>query len=248
MSNESDASMKSRPLIIALIVAAVVIAGVAIYFIPRSEPTVLPTAGAPEATPEEAAPPAVAETPAAPTAEGDDLMVAGPLGEKWLGSADAPVTIIEYASMTCSHCQRFHTTTYPTLKTKYIDTGKVRFIFREFPLDSLAAGAIMLARCAPGDNYFPIVELLFEHQREWAFVEKPLDALFGFMRQAGFTQESFRACLSNQEVLDGVSWVRDRAAEKFGVESTPSFFINGKKYAGALEIEELDKIIEPLLN
>jgi protein-disulfide isomerase len=237
--------MKNRPLVIAIVVAAIVVAGVAIYFLTRSEPTVLPTTEAP-ATPGAPSPPATSEVPT-PPATGGDLMQAGPLGEKALGREDAPVTIIEYASMTCSHCARFATATYPTLKTKYIDTGKVRFIFREFPLDSLAAGAIMLARCAPNDGFFPLVELMFERQREWAFVEKPLDALFALVRQAGFTQESFRACLGNQQILDGVSWVRDRGAE-FGVESTPTFFINGQKHAGALTVEEIDKLIEPLLN
>jgi protein-disulfide isomerase len=238
--------MKNRPIIIAIIVAAIVIAGVAIYFLTRSEPSVLPSTEAPTTPGTPSAPPATSETPAPPVA-GGEIMQAGPLGEKALGREDAPVTIIEYASMTCSHCARFATATYPTLKTKYIDTGKVRYIFREFPLDSLAAGAVMLARCAPEDRYFPLVELLFERQREWAFVEKPLDALFALVRQAGFTQESFRACLGNQEILDGVSWVRDRGAE-FGVESTPTFFINGQKHSGALTIEELDKVIEPLLN
>jgi protein-disulfide isomerase len=234
--------MKNRPIIIAIIAAAIVVAAVAIYFLTRSEPTVLPSTEAPTTD----GAPTTSETPVAPSTEGG-LMQAGPLGEKALGAEDAPVTMIEYASMTCSHCARFATTTYPTLKTKYIDTGKVRFIFREFPLDSLAAGAVMLARCAPNDGYFPLVELLFERQREWAFVEKPLDALFGLVRQAGFTQESFRACLGDQQILDGISEVRDRGAE-FGVESTPTFFINGQKHSGALTIEELDKLIEPLLN
>jgi protein-disulfide isomerase len=227
-------------------VAAIVVAAVAIYFLTRSEPTVLPSTEAPTTPGEPSAPPATSETPTPPAA-GGELMQAGPLGEKALGAEDAPVTIIEYASMTCSHCARFATTTYPTLKTKYIDTGKVRFIFREFPLDSLAAGAVMLARCAPNDGYFPMVELLFEHQREWAFVEKPLDALFGLVRQTGFTQESFRACLGNQQILDGITEVRDRG-DKLGVESTPTFFINGQKHSGVLSIEELDKLIEPLLN
>jgi protein-disulfide isomerase len=238
--------MNNRNIIIALIVAAIVVAGVAIYFITRSEPTVLPSTEAPTTPGAPSTPPAASETPTPPAA-GGELMQAGPLGEKALGRADAPVTIIEYASMTCSHCAHFANTTYPAMKTKYVDTGKVRYIFREFPLDSLAAGAVMLARCAPNDGYFPLVELLFERQREWAFVEKPLDALFALVRQAGFTQESFRACLGNQQILDGVSAVRDRGAE-FGVESTPTFFINGEKHAGALTIEELDKLIEPLLN
>jgi protein-disulfide isomerase len=238
--------MNNRNIIIALIVAAIVVAGVAIYFLTRTEPTVLPSTEAPTTPGAPSAPPATSDMPKSPGA-GGELMQAGPLGEKALGREDAPVTLIEYASMTCSHCAQFANTTYPTMKTKYIDTGKVRYILREFPLDSLAAGAVMLARCAPNDGYFPLVELMFEHQRDWAFVEKPLDALFALVRQAGFTQESFRACLGNQQILDGISEVRNRGAE-FGVESTPTFFINGQKHAGELTIEELDKLIEPLLN
>jgi protein-disulfide isomerase len=238
--------MNNRNIIIAIIVAAIVVAGVAIYFLTRSEPTMLPTTEAPSTPATPSTPPATAETPTPPAA-GGELMQAGPLGDKALGDANAPVTIIEYASMTCSHCAHFANTTFPELKKKYIDTGKVRYILREFPLDNLAAGAVMLARCAPNDGYFPLVELMFEHQREWAFVEKPLDALFGLVRQAGFTQESFRACLANQQILDGITDVRNRG-DKLGVESTPTFFINGEKHPGALTIEQLDTAIEPLLN
>jgi len=163
-----------------------------------------------------------------------------------MGDANAPVTIIEYASMTCPHCAHFATDTFPTLKQKYIDTGQVRFIFREFPRDPLDMAAFMLARCAGNDKYFAVVDLLFQTQRTWA-VDKPLQPLLATVRQAGFTEDSFKACLANQKVLDGIEWVRNRAAEKFKVDSTPTFFINGKKQNGALSIEELDKLIQPLL-
>ena len=258
------AAPNSRTLVLIIAAAVVVIAAIAIYMLTRSEPTTpvvteTPATEAP-ATPETAAPatPTTPETaPAAPETAtplpsptvGGDIMTAGPLGEKWLGREDAPVTIIEYASMTCPHCAHFHSATYPTLKSKYIDTGKVRFIFREFPLDSLAAGASMLARCAPSDSYFPIVDLLFDKQNEWAFVDKPLDALFVLVRQAGFTQESFRACLSNQKILDGITWVRTRASEKFGVDSTPTLFINGERAeSGAVDVDQLQAILDPLVN
>lgn len=186
--------------------------------------------------------PASAQAPKA-----EDLMVAGPLGERSLGKADAPVTIIEYASMTCSHCALFHNTVYPALKSKYIDTGKVRFILREFPLDPLAAGAFMLARCAGEDKYFPMVDALFRAQKTWAAGPDPVAALLTIAKQAGFTQQTFEQCLTNQQVLDGVEWVRQRAAEKFRVNSTPTFFINGKMQPGAMSVEELDKILAPLL-
>ena len=175
-----------------------------------------------------------------------ELMQPGPLGEVSMGDAKAPVTIIEYASMTCPHCAHFAINTFPALKEKYIDTGKVRFIFREFPFDPVAAGAFMLARCAGNDKFFAVVDLLFHTQRDWA-VEKPLQPLLKIVRQAGFTEESFKACLANQKMLDGVEWVRNRGAEKFKVDSTPTFFINGQIQKGALSFEDMEKLIQPLL-
>jgi protein-disulfide isomerase len=175
-----------------------------------------------------------------------DLAVQGPLGDMVVGKDDAPVTIIEYASMTCSHCATFHNTTYPVLKSKYIDTGKVKYILREFPLDPLAAGAFMLARCAGQDKYFPLVETLFQQQRNWV-VQKPLEPLFAIAKQAGFTQQTFDACLRDQKMLDGIEAVRSRGSDKFKVDSTPTFFINGKVYKGALTIDDLTKAIDPLL-
>jgi protein-disulfide isomerase len=173
-----------------------------------------------------------------------DLLQAGPLGEMVLGAENAPVTIIEYASMTCGHCANFHERTFPELKKRYIDTGKARLLFREFPLDPLAAAGSMLARCAGKDRYFAIVDILFRTQKQWV-VQRPLEPLMGIARQAGFTKESFEACLANQQVLDGIEWVRARGAEKFGVNSTPTFFINGKIHRGDIPIEELDKLIQP---
>ncbi len=183
----------------------------------------------------------------AQTVKPEELAVPGPLGDIVQGSPDAKVTIIEYASLTCSHCATFHTKSYPTLKSKYIDTGKVRFILREFPLDPLAVAGFMLARCAGEDKHAGIVDLLFQQQRTWAFSDKPVDALSQLMKQAGFTQESFESCLKNQQLYDGVNAVRNRGSEKFGVNSTPTFFINGKIERGALTVEELDRILAPLV-
>ena len=177
----------------------------------------------------------------------EELAQAGPLGDVALGSPDAKVTIIEYASLGCTPCADFHKTVYPTLKSKYIDTGKVRFILREFPLEDLSTAAFMLARCAGDDKYYAIVDLLFEKQAQWAFVKKPLDALFQIVKQAGFTQESAETCLKNQQIYAGVQAVLKRANEKFDVNSTPTFFINGKMQRGVPKVDELDKILEPLL-
>ena len=171
---------------------------------------------------------------------------AGPLGDVWLGPADAKVTIIEYASLTCGHCATFHKDTWPALKAKYIDTGKVRFTLREFPLDPLATAGFMLARCNGNDKYFPMTDLLFAQQRGWAFSDKPVDALSSLVKQAGYTQESFESCLKRQDIYDAVTQVKD-AGVKAGVDSTPTFFINGQKRSGALSIGEFDKILEPLV-
>lgn len=175
-----------------------------------------------------------------------ELAKAGPDGDVVLGSEKAPVTIVEYASMTCPHCAHFSETTFPELQKRYIDTGKVRFIFREFPLDALAAAGFMLARCGGKEKFMPIVETLFAKQREW-MVEKPIEPLRKIAKQFGFTHQSFDECLANQKVLDGIQNVRDRAAEKLGVNSTPTFFINGKKFNGDQSIEAMTKEIDPYL-
>jgi protein-disulfide isomerase len=183
---------------------------------------------------------------AAPSAE--DIAMPGPLGDVWLGSADAKCTIIEYASMTCSHCAAFHRDTWPKLKSTYIDTGKVHFTLREFPLDPLAAAGFMLARCAGDEKYYAMIDLLFDKQNDWAFVKKPVDALAALTKQAGFTQKTFEECLKNQEIRAGVEAVRSRAATILGVDATPTFFINGKKYDGEMSFEAMDKIIAPIVN
>jgi protein-disulfide isomerase len=182
----------------------------------------------------------------AQSVEEAELMMPGPLGEVSIGSDKAPVTIIEYASMTCPHCAHFTTETFPALKEKYIDTGKVRFIFREFPFDPVAAGAFMLARCAGNDKFLAVVDLLFHTQRTWA-VEKPLQPLLQTVKQAGFTEKSFKECLANQKVLDGVEWVRNRGAERFKVDSTPTFFINGQMQKGDMSLADMEKVMEPFL-
>ncbi|TAL80969.1 MAG: DsbA family protein [Beijerinckiaceae bacterium] len=177
----------------------------------------------------------------------DELMAKEALPDIVQGKANAPVTVIEYASMTCTHCARFHAETYPVLLKNYIDTGKVRFILREFPLDPLAAAGFMLARCAGPDKRNLMVDLLFNKQQSWAFVEKPLEALSSLVRQAGISQESFNSCINNQALYDKVNEVRDRAAQKFGVSATPTFFINGKKITGEMNPESLEKVLDPLL-
>jgi protein-disulfide isomerase len=177
----------------------------------------------------------------------EELMKPGPLGDQAQGAENAPVTIIEYASMTCSHCASFHLNTYPELKKRYIDTGKVRYILREFPLDPLANGAFVLARCAGDEKYFQVVDALFKAQKSWAFVRNPIPPLFNVMRKFGFNEQSFEKCLSDEKLIKGVDAVRQRGAERFGIDSTPTFFINGKVLRGALTIDQIEAEVQPLL-
>ena len=188
--------------------------------------------------------------PALAQAAGDQpmsaLMEPNALPDVWEGKDDAPVTIIEYASMTCPHCAHFHAETYPVLKEKYIDTGKVRFTLREFPFDPLAVAGFLVARCV-GDKRDAMVSLLFAQQKNWAYSDKPLQGLASLVKQAGMSQESFEACLKDQKLYENVNAVRDRAAKTFGVDATPTFFINGKKASGDMSPEDLAKTLDPLL-
>ncbi len=176
-----------------------------------------------------------------------ELMVEPKLPDIWLGAKDAPVTIIEYASMTCTHCAAFHQETWPTLKSKYIDAGKVRFVLREFPLDPLATAGFMLARCVGPEKRNAIVDLLFTQQKNWAFVPKPVEALESTVKQAGITHDAFEACLKDQKLYDEVNQERDKAGQQFKVDATPTFFINGVRHSGELTVPELDKILAPLV-
>jgi protein-disulfide isomerase len=169
------------------------------------------------------------------------------LEERTLGPATARVTLIDYSSLTCPHCATFHNEVVPRLKERYVDSGQMRLVFRNFILNVLDAGASMMARCVPGDRFFPIIEVLFQQQRVWAAANDPVAALFNIGRQAGFTQESFERCLRDQALLDRLNAARDRAQQRFGVNSTPTLFINGQMYRGALRLEQVESIIAPML-
>jgi protein-disulfide isomerase len=179
----------------------------------------------------------------------EELLRPGPLPDLVLGKADAPVTIIEYASMTCPHCATFHKATYPALKSEYIDTGKVRFIFREFPLDELAVAASMLARCAGKDDSgkaLAMIDVLFSSQDRWA-VRQPIPVLQQIAKQAGLTEKAFDECLKDQALYNNIMAMRERGTKDYKVESTPTLFVNGKTLKGGATIDELKKVIDPLL-
>ena len=188
---------------------------------------------------------AFAETAADPAA----LATPSPLGDMMLGQPNAAVTIVEYASMTCPHCAHFHEAVYPKLKSEYIDTGKVKFIFREYPLDQKAAAGSQLARCiGKGDpnRYFAVVDILFKTQETWI----PKDTVAAFRRigrQAGLSDQATDDCIADQATLDAITQTRQFAYEKLKVDSTPTFFVNGTVLKGGSEIEEFRKVIDPLL-
>jgi protein-disulfide isomerase len=196
-----------------------------------------------------------------PESQGDvdmaEVLKPGPLPEMSLGQETAPVTIVEYMSMTCPHCAHFHTTTFDAIKTKYVDGGKVRFILREFPFDPVATAAFMLARSNPSnptehstpEQYFAMVSMLFKQQRAWA---APADgdvrtALLQSVKLAGYSQQSFEASLTNQKLLDEVNATMKRGVDEFGVNSTPTFLINGKKYTGDMSVENMSALIDSLI-
>lgn len=169
------------------------------------------------------------------------------LSERVLGKADAPVTMIEYASLTCPHCAAFHNEAYLDIKKEYVETGKVRFVMRDFPLDRLALAASMMARCLPKERYFSMIELLFRGQQSWARDTDPAGALAGVGRLAGLSQPNFEACLQNREILDGIMKSRNDGQNEHKIESTPTFVIDGKTVAGGRPIEEFRKLLDAAL-
>ena len=186
----------------------------------------------------------VAQTTA--TSAATDLLQPGPLPERILGRDDAPVTVIEYASMTCGHCANFHLNIWPAFKAEFIDTGKVRFILREFPFDPRATAAFMLARCTGDDRWYPTVDLLFRNQPRWARAQDGKEGFLSVLSMTGLKEADLEACLSDQALLDKVNAVAARGQE-LGVDSTPTFFINGEKYTGVMPIEQLRAVIEPIV-
>jgi protein-disulfide isomerase len=172
----------------------------------------------------------------------------GSLPDLAIGPATAPVTIIEYASMTCPHCARFEENVFPMLKSKYIDTGKVRFVFREFPLDIKATAASMLARCIAGgdaEKYFGTIDLLFKQQDQ--LMDQTTDTLKRIGVAAGMSEQAVESCVKDQAQLDKIKADQDFAYKKLKVDATPTFFINGEMSKGAMSFEELDAKISSLL-
>lgn len=239
---------KQNQIIIAIAVIAV--AGLAFLFA-AGQNDVAPSVSASSspATQTDTEAEAEAESEAVPidTSGLGPLEAPSPLGEVVLGSADAPVTIVEYSSLTCPHCGAFHRETLPDLTEKYIDKGLVKIYFRPFPFDPYATAGAMLAYCVPPRAQVSFLDILFKRQSQWIQAEKPMDALQAMAKQAGLSETDFVVCLKDQKRLDGIRDIQSRAAEELGVRSTPTFFINGEKIEGNQPLAAFEKILKPLL-
>ena len=168
-------------------------------------------------------------------------------GEQVLGDPAAPVTIIEYASLTCPHCAEFHEQTLPGLRERYIDEGKVRLVYRDFPLDQRALDAAAVAHCADPADYFKFLGALFKNQSSWANAQDHVAARVTLAKLGGLPEERVRACLADQALLDRILQERLAGQNEHDVRSTPSFVIGGETYAGNRSVDDFAEIIEPLL-
>lgn len=164
-----------------------------------------------------------------------------------MGDRNAPVTIVEYASLTCPHCARFHTLVLPAVKKDYVDTGKVRLVYRDFPLDNLAFAGSMLARCGGRDQAFGFLSALYASQSSWAHSRNPLAALKRIARLGGLQEAKFDACLKDKSLQSAIAQQRLDGTNKYNVRSTPTIIVNGKLFSGGLTYQQLRLVIEPML-
>jgi len=166
------------------------------------------------------------------------------LAERALGDEAAPVTIVEYSSLGCPHCAAFHRETLPQIKEAYIDTGKVRLVYRDYPLGGVAMAAALIARCVEPSRYFGFINMLYRDQATWATSTKPLDDLKQLSRFAGLSEADFNACLENKALLQDIQGTAAQAQKEQGVSSTPTFFVNDRKIVGAQGFEAFKTIID----
>jgi protein-disulfide isomerase len=169
------------------------------------------------------------------------------VSERVLGDPEAPVTIIEYSSLTCPHCAAFHTDTLPAIKEQYVETGQAKIVYRDFPLDQNALNAAVIAHCAGEDRYFAFLEAMFASQERWARAADPREALIQLAGLGGLAREQAEACLADEAMLDAVLQTRLDGQEEFAISSTPTFIINGEIVSGNRSVDEFATVIEAAL-
>lgn len=168
------------------------------------------------------------------------------LAERVMGDPDAPVTIIEYASLTCPHCASFHRDTLPKLKADWIDTGRAKLIYRDYPTSPAGPSfaASMISRCAPADNYFSFLDAFYKSQKTWVSSPNPFAAIAQIARLFGMSREDAEACLQNEDLLAGLRQVVIDGQTKYGIESTPSFVIGDQVIRGNVDYDEFQAALE----
>lgn len=175
-----------------------------------------------------------------------DLAKAGPLGDRYLGNPNAKVTVIEYASLTCPHCRLFHEKVYPTFKREYIDTGKIKYVLREFPIGRSSGNAWIANRCGKGAKFFQLYDLYMKHQAEWVSQEVRLDKIYTVAAKSGMSRSQFDTCMKDEKLINHIKWVKDRG-RTLNVIGTPTFYINTKQIRAVKTIDEMRAVIDPLL-
>ena len=165
-----------------------------------------------------------------------------------LGSPDAKVTIVEYASLTCPHCAQFHAQVLPSIKREYVESGKVRYVYRDFPLDRLALGAAMIARCSGRDSFFGFIDTFYAAQGQWSRAGNPIKAIGNLARLGGMPQKRFDACLQDTDIQNAILKQRLEAANEFKIQATPTVFVNGDRYSGGMTLDHLRTLLDRLLS
>jgi protein-disulfide isomerase len=188
---------------------------------------------------------AVAATAALPLV-GVRAQDSAPLPDMILGDPNAPIEIIEYSSMTCPHCAAFHVNTLPELKAQYLDTGRAKLVFREFPLDRVALGVSVIARCMGEERFFDFIDVMFRTQEQWSRSDDPIGEIKKIVRMGGQDPDMVDACLEDQALIDGVLAVRLAGDEQYDISSTPTFIVDGENVPGNMSFEKFDDLLRDL--
>jgi len=170
------------------------------------------------------------------------------LQEKKIGSGSAQIQMLEFASLTCGHCAKFHNEVFPKIKTEFIDTGKIDFVYKDFPLDKFALKASVIARCSGNERFFNFLKVLYSKQKDWTRSSDPFKSLLKIAKFGGLKNDEIKVCVGNKSIEDGILKQRLESTKKFDIKATPTIYLNNKKYEGDLTYEALKLKIDSLLN